>query len=159
VLGEVALDHQSRNLVYRGRRTYEPFTLQSSLLAPDPAVVGGAVRAAVARVELVLSDGRTVSADTAAAPQLGGGIGRELRFFLIDLPVGAEPVTRRLFDAAGTLVDEQDLRDGIESRGLRGRSPVRFAWPPESAGRHGPRCAACSGPCAVTSAAACRPSA
>ena len=94
-----------------------------------PTSVGGAVRAGVARVEYVTADGRTFATDTVAAPQVGGRAGSELRFFLMTLPAGADPVTRRLLDAAGQLVGESDdvgsVGTGAAPRPLRG--PVRLA--------------------------------
>ncbi len=94
-----------------------------------PTSVGGAVRAGVARVEYVTADGRTFATDTVAAPQVGGRAASELRFFLMTLPAGADPVTRRLLDAAGHLVGESDdvggEGTGAAPRPLRG--PVRLA--------------------------------
>ena len=86
-----------------------PFTL--NVVAPTPSgaeAIGGAVRSGVARVEYVLPDGQRFGADTVAAPQLGGRLARALRYFLLELPAGDEPVTRRLLDASGRVVDEQD---------------------------------------------------
>jgi hypothetical protein len=94
-----------------------------------PTSLGGVVRAGVARVEYVAADGRTFGTDTVAAPQLGGRAGSDLRFFLLTLPAGADAVTRRLFDAAGHLINESDdVADpgsGPAPRPLRG--PVRLA--------------------------------
>jgi hypothetical protein len=107
-----------------------PFVLDvASTGASGETSIGGAVRSGVARVEYLLADGQRFGADTVAAPQLGGRLARALRYFLLELPRGADPVTRRLLDASGRVVDEQDdlfeLGSVAAPRPLKG--PVRLA--------------------------------
>src|SRR4051794_546757 len=106
----------------------EPFVLEVQGSGRGGAApLGGAVRAGIARVEYVLGDGRRLGADTVGAARLPGRAGRELRFFLLELPHGAVPVTRRLLDAGGGVVDERDdpLESGHEPAPLKG--PVTLA--------------------------------
>jgi hypothetical protein len=107
-----------------------PFVADALGGGPSGAqAVGGAVRDGVARVEYVLTDGRRVAADTVAVPQLGGRLARALRYFLLQLPAGGEPVTRRMLDASGRVVNEEDglfgLGPGAEPAPLK--RPVRIA--------------------------------
>src|SRR4051794_38013518 len=116
----------------------EPFVLETQGSVRSGAVpLGGAVRAGVARVEYVFKDGRRFAADTVGASRLPGRVGRGVRFFLLELPADARPVTRRLLDAGGPPPGPRGGPDGRGDGPVAARGPGKIGTPPPAPARRG----------------------
>jgi hypothetical protein len=73
-----------------------------------PAYVVGPVAESTERVEITLSDGRTVDAPTFEGP---AGLGASVRFYSVPLPCASAPVELRGLAQDGSLVGEVHLRE------------------------------------------------